>query len=98
MKSSIFSKASFTAGGGTYHYDGDFVELMYGKLDGEDIDIDDPDFWNKWAQKANVDVQAATSKTSLILDTPRNRRPGKSPPLCLCHKTYCDTISSTAQI
>ena len=39
------------------------------------MDIDDPDFWKKWAEKANVDLEAASSRESLILDKPRTRRP-----------------------
>ncbi|CAG0888582.1 unnamed protein product, partial [Darwinula stevensoni] len=36
-----------------------------------DIDIDDPDFWQKWAKKADVDLDAG--KKELIVDMPRKR-------------------------
>ena len=29
---------------------------------GEDIDIDDPDFWKKWAMKADIDVDELMNK------------------------------------
>ena len=29
---------------------------------GDDIDIDDPDFWKKWAMKADIDVDELMNK------------------------------------
>ena len=29
---------------------------------GDDIDIDDPDFWRKWAMKADIDVDELLNK------------------------------------
>ncbi|ESN89899.1 hypothetical protein HELRODRAFT_116695 [Helobdella robusta] len=39
-----------------------------------DIDIDDPNFWQKWAKKAEVDVENNKGKTNLIMDVPRQRK------------------------
>ncbi|CAG0916765.1 unnamed protein product [Notodromas monacha] len=36
-----------------------------------DIDVDDPDFWQKWARKAEIDTEI--DKKELIMDTPRKR-------------------------
>lgn len=41
------------------------------------MDIDDPDFWDKWAQKTNVDVNEIVDETNLIVYEPRQRRQGK---------------------
>ncbi|OON20507.1 protein, SNF2 family [Opisthorchis viverrini] len=38
-----------------------------------DIELDDPNFWQKWAKKAGVDENAGTVK-DLIMKTPRQRR------------------------
>ena len=38
-----------------------------------DIDLNDPNFWEKWAQKANVDYGQAL-KDDRILEAPRQRR------------------------
>jgi chromodomain-helicase-DNA-binding protein 7 len=38
----------------------------------DDIDWEDPNFWAKWAQKANVDINAA--ENHLIMSEPRARR------------------------
>ncbi|KAI6207680.1 Helicase [Aphelenchoides besseyi] len=38
----------------------------------EDIDIDDPNFWDKWAKKANVVLE--TGENNLIVSEPRSRR------------------------
>ncbi|EDV21179.1 uncharacterized protein TRIADDRAFT_30634 [Trichoplax adhaerens] len=43
----------------------------------DDIDIDDPNFWQKWAQKANLDMDDSKSKEGLILNEPRQRRQTK---------------------
>ncbi|XP_025076427.1 chromodomain-helicase-DNA-binding protein 8-like isoform X4 [Pomacea canaliculata] len=39
-----------------------------------DIDINDPNFWQKWAKKADLDVEALGSKNALIIEEPRQRR------------------------
>ncbi|KAK3760063.1 hypothetical protein RRG08_064733 [Elysia crispata] len=39
-----------------------------------DIDINDPNFWQKWAKKADIDTDASKSKSELIVDEPRQRR------------------------
>eukprot|EP00731_Ephydatia_muelleri_P027006 Em0018g1106a len=39
-----------------------------------DISIDDPDFWQKWAEKAKLDLNELANKDNLVLDTPRQRR------------------------
>lgn len=40
----------------------------------EDIDIDDPNFWSKWAKKANIDTDMSRVDKELILLEPRNRK------------------------
>uniref|UniRef100_A0A1I7Y6V2 Helicase C-terminal domain-containing protein n=1 Tax=Steinernema glaseri TaxID=37863 RepID=A0A1I7Y6V2_9BILA len=39
----------------------------------EDIDVNDPNFWAKWAKKANIDPDVGTEKELILLE-PRNRR------------------------
>ncbi|KAF9945234.1 hypothetical protein BGZ70_003953, partial [Mortierella alpina] len=41
---------------------------------GEEVDVNDPQFWDKWAERANVDIQDITTKDQLILNAPRSRR------------------------
>ncbi|KAJ3053100.1 choline dehydrogenase 7 [Rhizophlyctis rosea] len=41
----------------------------------DNLDIDDPDFWDKMAKKANLEVVDATAEENLIIDLPRQRRP-----------------------
>ncbi|XP_037085686.1 LOW QUALITY PROTEIN: chromodomain-helicase-DNA-binding protein 7-like [Pollicipes pollicipes] len=38
-----------------------------------DIDVDDPDFWNKWAKRAEVDQDEGPAKNELIVAEPRRR-------------------------
>ncbi|CAI5439291.1 unnamed protein product [Caenorhabditis angaria] len=61
QKGSLFAKATFNS--------------THNK--GDDIDIDDPEFWNKWAEKAQVDLEKMMEKTpdgrELILEEPRKR-------------------------
>uniref|UniRef100_A0A8R1DML0 Uncharacterized protein n=1 Tax=Caenorhabditis japonica TaxID=281687 RepID=A0A8R1DML0_CAEJA len=60
QKGSLFAKASFNS--------------THNK--GDDIDIDDPEFWTKWAEKAQVDVEKATATPDgreLIIEEPRKR-------------------------
>ncbi|XP_054470354.1 chromodomain-helicase-DNA-binding protein 9 isoform X6 [Anoplopoma fimbria] len=39
-----------------------------------DISLDDPNFWDKWAQKADIDADMANGRNSLVIDTPRVRK------------------------
>lgn len=39
----------------------------------EDIELDDPNFWEKWAKKANIDSDEMRSKDELIQLEPRRR-------------------------
>lgn len=39
----------------------------------EDIELDDPNFWEKWAKKANIDSDDARTKEELIQLAPRRR-------------------------
>ncbi|XP_061162484.1 chromodomain-helicase-DNA-binding protein 8-like [Saccostrea echinata] len=39
-----------------------------------DIDINDPNFWQKWAKKADVDVEGMKHKNELIIQEPRQRK------------------------
>merc|ERR1712062_563440 len=41
--------------------------------DGADISLDDPKFWEKWAQKANLDLERLNDN-KLIIETSRNRK------------------------
>ena len=57
IKGSTFSKATFA-----------------GASDNRmDIDINDPDFWEKWARKADLDLDALTAN-KLIIEQPRVRK------------------------
>ncbi|KAI1901420.1 hypothetical protein AGOR_G00034260 [Albula goreensis] len=39
-----------------------------------DISLEDPDFWQKWAKKAELDVNAINRRNTLVIDTPRVRK------------------------
>nr|XP_009931798.1 PREDICTED: chromodomain-helicase-DNA-binding protein 8 [Opisthocomus hoazin] len=39
-----------------------------------DIALDDPNFWQKWAKKADLDLDLLNSKNNLVIDTPRVRK------------------------
>uniref|UniRef100_H3CR68 Chromodomain-helicase-DNA-binding protein 8 n=1 Tax=Tetraodon nigroviridis TaxID=99883 RepID=H3CR68_TETNG len=39
-----------------------------------DIALDDPEFWQKWAKKADIDVDSMNRKNTLVIDTPRVRK------------------------
>uniref|UniRef100_H2SVH7 Chromodomain helicase DNA binding protein 8 n=1 Tax=Takifugu rubripes TaxID=31033 RepID=H2SVH7_TAKRU len=39
-----------------------------------DIALDDPEFWEKWAKKADIDVDSMNRKNTLVIDTPRVRK------------------------
>lgn len=43
----------------------------------QDIDLDDPDFWKKWARKASVDLEELEKDQQLIVDEPRKRKQTK---------------------
>ncbi|CAO3697270.1 unnamed protein product [Rhizopus microsporus] len=42
--------------------------------EGQDVELDDPDFWEKWAAKANLDVTEVQDENDLIVYEPRKRR------------------------
>ncbi|XP_039510570.1 chromodomain-helicase-DNA-binding protein 8 isoform X1 [Pimephales promelas] len=39
-----------------------------------DIALDDPEFWQKWAKKADIDMDTFNRKNTLVIDTPRVRK------------------------
>uniref|UniRef100_A0A674EC32 Chromodomain helicase DNA binding protein 7 n=1 Tax=Salmo trutta TaxID=8032 RepID=A0A674EC32_SALTR len=39
-----------------------------------DISLEDPDFWQKWAKKAELDMDAINGRNTLVIDTPRVRK------------------------
>ncbi|XP_041659897.1 chromodomain-helicase-DNA-binding protein 8 isoform X2 [Cheilinus undulatus] len=39
-----------------------------------DIALDDPEFWQKWAKKADIDMDTINRKNTLVIDTPRVRK------------------------
>uniref|UniRef100_A0A3B3WQN2 Uncharacterized protein n=1 Tax=Poecilia mexicana TaxID=48701 RepID=A0A3B3WQN2_9TELE len=39
-----------------------------------DIALDDPEFWQKWAKKADIDMDSINQKNTLVIDTPRIRK------------------------
>ncbi|XP_067108594.1 chromodomain-helicase-DNA-binding protein 8 isoform X1 [Osmerus mordax] len=39
-----------------------------------DIALDDPEFWQKWAKKADIDYDSMNRKNTLVIDTPRVRK------------------------
>ncbi|XP_075953358.1 chromodomain-helicase-DNA-binding protein 8 isoform X1 [Anarhichas minor] len=39
-----------------------------------DIALDDPEFWQKWAKRADLDMDSMTRKNTLVIDTPRVRK------------------------
>ncbi|XP_041060491.1 chromodomain-helicase-DNA-binding protein 6 isoform X1 [Carcharodon carcharias] len=42
-----------------------------------DISLDDPNFWQKWAKIAELDIESKNGKDSLVIDTPRVRKQTK---------------------
>lgn len=58
-KGSVFSKATFSAA----------VDD-----DNAGVDLDDPDFWEKWAAKAQIDTTEIPDENTLIVSLPRRRR------------------------
>ena len=57
-KGSVFSKATFSAA----------------DEDNAGVDLDDPDFWEKWAAKAQIDTTDRPDENTLIQSLPRRRR------------------------
>ncbi|CAO0794785.1 unnamed protein product [Mucor circinelloides] len=57
-KGSVFSKATFSAADD----------------DNAGVDLDDPDFWEKWAAKAHIDTSELPDENELIVSLPRRRR------------------------
>ena len=51
-----------------------FFQASFVAEGSSDINVDDPDFWQKWAEKAKLDLDELANKDSLVLDTPRLRR------------------------
>ncbi|XP_029110966.1 chromodomain-helicase-DNA-binding protein 7 isoform X2 [Scleropages formosus] len=39
-----------------------------------DISLEDPDFWQKWAKKAELDMDVIHGRNNLVIDTPRVRK------------------------
>uniref|UniRef100_A0A8C2ESU6 Chromodomain helicase DNA binding protein 9 n=1 Tax=Cyprinus carpio TaxID=7962 RepID=A0A8C2ESU6_CYPCA len=39
-----------------------------------DISLDDPNFWDKWAKEAEIDMDTVNGRNSLVIDTPRVRK------------------------
>ncbi|XP_034559711.1 chromodomain-helicase-DNA-binding protein 7 isoform X3 [Notolabrus celidotus] len=39
-----------------------------------DISLEDPDFWQKWAKKAELDLDSINGRNTLVIDTPRVRK------------------------
>ncbi|XP_074544247.1 chromodomain-helicase-DNA-binding protein 8 isoform X3 [Halichoeres trimaculatus] len=39
-----------------------------------DIALDDPEFWQKWAKRADIDMDTLNRKNNLVIDTPRVRK------------------------
>uniref|UniRef100_A0A672SMP1 Chromodomain helicase DNA binding protein 7 n=1 Tax=Sinocyclocheilus grahami TaxID=75366 RepID=A0A672SMP1_SINGR len=39
-----------------------------------DISLEDPDFWQKWAKKAELDLDMINGRNNLVIDTPRVRK------------------------
>ncbi|XP_073726574.1 chromodomain-helicase-DNA-binding protein 6 isoform X2 [Misgurnus anguillicaudatus] len=42
-----------------------------------DISLDDPNFWQKWAKIAELEIDSKAEKESLVIDTPRVRKQTK---------------------
>uniref|UniRef100_A0AC34QYD0 Helicase C-terminal domain-containing protein n=1 Tax=Panagrolaimus sp. JU765 TaxID=591449 RepID=A0AC34QYD0_9BILA len=49
-----------------------FAKASFKSTTNEDIDVDDPNFWQKWANKAKIEIKEKNSE--LILEEPRSRR------------------------
>ncbi|KAI9298521.1 hypothetical protein K502DRAFT_311406, partial [Neoconidiobolus thromboides FSU 785] len=51
-----------------------FSKASFSTFDEEKTDLNDPDFWDKWATKAEIDLEQLNEKNPLILDEPRTRK------------------------
>ena len=51
---------------------GSFAKATFASADTADIAIDDPDFWSKWAKKA--EIEEIDEKTRLMMVEPRSRK------------------------
>lgn len=53
---------------------GSFSKASFATSDNRtDIEIDDPNFWEKWAKKANFDLDELKNRNDLVLQEPRKR-------------------------
>ena len=51
---------------------GSFAKATFASADTTDISLDDPDFWSKWAKKA--DIEEVDESTRLMMVEPRSRK------------------------
>ncbi|GMT28219.1 hypothetical protein PFISCL1PPCAC_19516, partial [Pristionchus fissidentatus] len=53
-----------------------FSKATFNASHNEDIDLNDPNFWSKWAEKANIDAEKALGgeEKELIVSEPRQRK------------------------
>lgn len=51
-----------------------FSKATFSSSTEQGVELDDPDFWEKWAAKANLDVQDTPDENDLIVYEPRRRR------------------------
>merc|ERR1712045_1053052 len=51
---------------------GSFSKATFASADTADIQIDDPEFWQKWAKKA--EIEETDNKETLVIDEPRERK------------------------
>ena len=60
------------------HNNSTFAKASFVSSEGDsEISMDDPDFWQKWALKAEVDLAKLEKKEGLILNEPRERKQTK---------------------
>merc|ERR1712226_60060 len=52
---------------------GSFSKASFASADTADIQIDDPEFWQKWAKKAEIE-EIDNEKKTLVVDEPRERK------------------------
>ena len=50
-----------------------FSKASFASSENADIEIDDPNFWEKWAKKANIDTEEMSGLNELIVQEPRRR-------------------------
>ncbi|KAI8589488.1 SNF2 family N-terminal domain-containing protein [Geranomyces variabilis] len=51
-----------------------FSKATFSAANADNVDINDPDFWDKMAQRAKLEVSEPAAEAELILDLPRQRR------------------------